>query len=85
MVFIIQLKLTFKVIVDFFILIHEVKIMHHAQIKEERLYIPPRDRQVEVEAKPALGTDCTHGDQILNAFSIRFSHYKETMKELSKV
>lgn len=38
--------------------------MHHAQIKEERLYIPPRDRQVEVEAKPALGADCTHGDQI---------------------
>ena len=65
--------------------IHEVKIMGHAQIKEERLCIPPRGRQIEVKANPALGKDCTHGDQILNAFSIGFSHYKETIKELSKI
>ena len=59
--------------------------MGHAQIKEERLYIPSRDRQIEVKAKPTLGKDCTHGDQILNAFSIGFSRYKEAMKELSKI
>ena len=59
--------------------------MGHAQIKEERLYIPSRDRQIEVKANPALGKYCTHGDQILNAFSIGFSRYKEAIKELSKI
>lgn len=59
--------------------------MGHAQIKEERLYILSRDRQIEVKANPALGKDCAHGDQILNAFSIGFSRYKEAIKELSKI
>lgn len=59
--------------------------MGHAQIKEERLYIPSRDMQIEVKANPALGKDCTHGDQILNAFSMGFSRYKEAIKELSKI
>lgn len=51
--------------------------MGHAQIKEERLYIPSRDMQIEVKAKPTLGKDCTHSDQILNAFSIGFCDIKK--------
>lgn len=58
--------------------------MGREQIKVGRLYIPPRDRQIEVKAKPVLSKDCTHA-QFLNAFSIGFSHYKETIKELSKI
>ena len=54
--------------------------MGHEQIKGERLNIPSRDSQVEVKV-----TDYTHSDRVLNAIFIVFSHYKEAIKELSKV
>ncbi|NUF28325.1 hypothetical protein [Gilliamella sp. ESL0254] len=59
--------------------------MGHAQIKEDRLYIPPRDKHVEIKAKPALSNDCSHNKQVLNAFAFGFTRYKKAMRELSKV
>lgn len=59
--------------------------MGHAQIKEDRLCIPPRDKNVEVKAKPALSHDCNHNEQVLNAFAYGFTRYKKAMRDLSKV
>ena len=56
--------------------------MGHEQIKVGRLYIPPRDRRIEVKAKPVLGG--AHDAQFLNAFSIGFLRYKDTIKQLSR-
>lgn len=64
-------------------LIRDVKILGHEQIKAWRLYIPPRDRQIEVKAKPVLGG--AHDAQFLNAFSIGFTRYKEAMIQISKI
>ena len=58
--------------------------MGHEQIKLGRLYIPPRDRRIEVKAKPALSKNSTHNAQFLNAFSIGFLRYKDTIKQLSR-
>ena len=56
--------------------------MGHEQIKVGRLYIPPRDRRIEVKSKPILGG--AHDAQFLNAFSIGFLRYKGTIKQLSR-
>jgi hypothetical protein len=59
--------------------------MGHVQKKENRLCIPPRDKHVEVKAKPALGNNCSHNEQVMNAFSFGFTRYKKAMKDLSNV
>ena len=56
--------------------------MGHEQIKVGRLYIPPRDKRIEVKSKPVLGG--AHNAQFLNAFSIGFLRYNDAIKELSK-
>jgi len=66
-------------------LIRDVNILGHEQIKAWRLYIPPRDRRIEVKAKPALSKNSTHNAQFLNAFSIGFTRYKEAMIQMSKI
>ncbi|XKM14580.1 hypothetical protein RCS94_05235 [Orbaceae bacterium ac157xtp] len=58
--------------------------MGHAQKKEKHCYIPPRDKHIEVKAKPALG-NCNHNEQVLNAFAFGFTRYKKAMEDLSKV
>ena len=58
--------------------------MGHEQIKAWRLYIPPRDRRIEVKSKPVLGENCAHNAQFLNAFSIGFLRYNDAIKQLSK-
>lgn len=59
--------------------------MGHGQKKEDRLYIHPRDKPLEVKAKPALNKDCNHNEQVLNAFAYGFARYKKAMIDLSKV
>jgi hypothetical protein len=59
--------------------------MGHVQKKENRLCIPPRDKHVEVKAKPVLGNNCSHNEQVMNAFSFGFTRYKKAMKDLSNV
>ncbi|WP_392565796.1 hypothetical protein RHO15_09540 [Utexia brackfieldae] len=51
---------------------------------EKRLYIPPRDKHIEVKAKPAIGHDCCHDDQVKNGFILGFARYKKAMMDLSK-
>lgn len=59
--------------------------MGKVQKKENRLYIPSRDKRVEVKAKPALNNDYSHNEQVMNAFSFGFTRYEKAMKELSKM
>lgn len=58
--------------------------MGHEQIKVGRMRIPPRDRRIEVKAVLTLSKNGIHNAQFLNAFSIGFLRYNDTIKQLSK-
>ncbi|WP_241569198.1 MULTISPECIES: hypothetical protein [Rosenbergiella] len=59
--------------------------MSHAQRKEDRLYIPPRDKSNIARPKAAIGDNVSHSDQVKNAFGFGFARYEKAMEELSKV
>lgn len=59
--------------------------MGDAARKDDRLYIPQRDKTIIAKAKPSLSNHCSHQDQVMNAFALFFSKYNEAMKDLSKV
>ncbi|HCN6454724.1 TPA: hypothetical protein N6020_005160, partial [Escherichia coli] len=53
--------------------------------KHPRLTIPPRDKSVVAAPRPAIDENCTHREQVKNAFDFGFSRYEKAMEELSKV
>ena len=59
--------------------------MSHAQRKEDRLYIPPRDKSKIARPKAAMSDNVSHSEQVKNAFEFGFSRYEKAMEELSKV
>lgn len=59
--------------------------MGDAARKDDRLYIPQRDKNVVAKANPAMSEHCNHRDQVMNAFVHGFARYHNALKELSKV
>ena len=59
--------------------------MSHALKQADRLYIPPRDKNEVARPKAAVSRDCSHADQVKNAFDFGFARYEKAMEELSKV
>ncbi|MFP1728033.1 hypothetical protein [Lonsdalea quercina] len=59
--------------------------MSHALKREERLLIPRRDKTMVALPRAAIGKDCSHTDQVKNAFDFGFKRYDKAMEELSKV
>ncbi|TGH07643.1 hypothetical protein E5S53_20520 [Escherichia coli] len=59
--------------------------MSYALKKRTRLNIPPRDKRVVAVPRPAIDENCTHREQVKNAFDFGFSRYEKAMEELSKV
>ncbi|HAV8123654.1 TPA: hypothetical protein ACM6YZ_004462 [Escherichia coli] len=53
--------------------------------KHTRLSIPPRDKNVVAVLRPAIDGNCTHREQVKNAFGFGFSRYEKAMEDLSKV
>ncbi len=53
--------------------------------KHTRLNIPPRDKRVVAAPRPAIDENCTHREQVKNAFDFGFSRYEKAMEDLSKV
>ena len=45
----------------------------------QKLKIPPRDPNKISKPKPASCKDCSHEDQVANAFKYFFAKYKETL------
>ncbi|MBW9511293.1 hypothetical protein [Escherichia coli] len=59
--------------------------MSYALKKHTRLTIPPRDKSVVAAPRPAIDENCTHREQVKNAFDFGFSRYEKAMEDLSKV
>lgn len=59
--------------------------MSHALKKADRLIIQPRDKSAMARPRAAISKDCSHSEQVKNAFDFAFSRYETAMKDLSKV
>lgn len=59
--------------------------MSHALRKASRLNIPPRDKSKIATPRAVVGCNCSHKEQVKNAFSIGFARFETAMDKLSKV
>ncbi|BDD50695.1 MULTISPECIES: hypothetical protein [Phytobacter] len=59
--------------------------MSHALRKTDRLYIPPRDKNTKAAPRAAMDENCSHAEQVKNAFDFGFTRYEGAMEELSRV
>lgn len=59
--------------------------MSHALRKASRLDIPPRDKSKVASPRAVAGYNCSHKEQVKNAFSLGFERYETAMDKLSKV
>lgn len=59
--------------------------MSHALKKADLLYIPPRDRSTKASPRAAMSANCSHSEQVKNAYDFAFARYEKAMEDLSKV
>lgn len=63
----------------------EGKFMSHALRKANRMCIPPRDKSKVASPRASIGENCSHSEQVKNAFDFGFARYEKVMEELAKV
>lgn len=54
-------------------------------LKTPAIDYSPRDKSVVAAPRPAIDENCTHREQVKNAFDFGFSRYEKAMEDLSKV
>ncbi|HDU8566378.1 TPA: hypothetical protein RG686_003749 [Morganella morganii] len=59
--------------------------MGHALQKPNRLNIPARDKSKIAAPGAAMSEQCTHENQVKNAFDFGFARYEKAMEKLAKV
>ncbi|WP_272521086.1 hypothetical protein [Providencia sp. PROV202] len=59
--------------------------MGHALQKPSRLSIPARDKSKIAAPRAAISEQCSHDNQVKNAFDFGFARYEKAMEKLAKV
>ncbi|SUC36195.1 hypothetical protein [Providencia rustigianii] len=59
--------------------------MGHALQKPSRLNIPARDKSKIAAPRAAISEQCSHDNQVKNAFDFGFARYEKAMEKLAKV
>ncbi|AVE42480.1 hypothetical protein U2T78_004435 [Providencia stuartii] len=59
--------------------------MGHALQKPNRLNIPARDKSKVAAPRAAISEQCSHDNQVKNAFDFGFARYEKAMEKLAKV
>ncbi|UNH25255.1 hypothetical protein [Moellerella wisconsensis] len=59
--------------------------MGHALQKPNRLNIPARDKSKVAAPRAAMSEQCTHDNQVKNAFDFGFARYEKAMEKLAKI
>lgn len=59
--------------------------MSNAVIKEQKMYIPARDKSKVASPRPAISQNCNHSEQVKRASEICFKNHKEAYDLLAKM
>ncbi|MFJ5691831.1 hypothetical protein [Providencia stuartii] len=57
--------------------------MGHALQKPNRLNIPARDKSKVAAPRAAISEQCSHDNQVKNAFDFGFARYEKAMEKLA--